>query len=177
MWGVRMKKAIKGILVFVSLGILALTVYNICVDYTNFLNVSIGQVMTVAIAIYFAFYLTQRNNDVRVQKEVYRKILEAVQEIAADKDNYVIDENTDIKILTMTKRSLNNYIGILKRYSVEMGVQERIDKVARYVDEYAVFLGNHLDDKEYLSKSEAELRRPLELINIETIEVMMELYK
>ncbi len=28
----------------------------------------------------FAFYLTQRNNDVRVRKEVYRKILQAVQD-------------------------------------------------------------------------------------------------
>ena len=80
-------------------------------------------------------------------------------------------------MLTMTKRSLNNYMSMLKRYSGKMGVQERIEKIARYVDEYADFLGNHLDDKEYLAKSEAELRRPLELINIETIEIMMELYK
>lgn len=172
-----MKKAINRILMLISLGILALIVYNICVDYKKFLNISIGQVMTVAVAVYFAFYLTQRNNDVRVQKEVYRKILEAVQEIVADKDNYVINENTDIKMLTMTKRSLNNYMGMLNRYSEKMGVQERIDKIASYVDEYANFLGNHLDDKEYLSKSEAELRRPLEIINIETIEIMMELYK
>lgn len=172
-----MKKVINGILIFVALGILAITVYNIYVNYADFFKVSVGQIMTVTVAIYFAFYLTQRNNDARVQKEVYRKILQAVQEIVVDKDNYVVDEDTDIKMLTMTKRSLNNYMSMLKRYSGKMGVQERIEKIARYVDEYADFLGNHLDDKEYLAKSEAESRRPLELINIETIEIMMELYK
>lgn len=172
-----MKKAINGILMFVALGILVLTVYNIYIDYTEFFKISVGQIMTVTVAIFFAFYLTQRNNDVRVQKEVYKKILQAVQEIVADKDNYVIDEDTDIKMLTMTKRSLNNYMSMLKKYSGKMGVQEKIEKISRYVDEYADFLGNHLDDKEYLAKSEAELRRPLELINIEAIEIMMELYK
>lgn len=91
--------------------------------------------MTVTVAIFFAFYLTQRNNDVRVQKEVYKKILQAIQEIVADKDNYVIDEDTDIKMLTMTKRSLNNYMSMLKKYSGKMGVQEKIEKTTG-VDKY-----------------------------------------
>lgn len=172
-----MKKVINGILVVATLGSFVLIVYNIYVDYQSFLKVSIGQMMTIAVAFYFAFYLTQRNNDIRIQKEVYRKILQSVQEIAMDRDNYVIDGNTDTKMLTMTKRTLNNYMGILKKYSERMGVQERIDRIARYVDEYVFVLGNHLDDIEYLSKSEAELRRPLEIINIEIIDVVMELYK
>ena len=69
-----MKKIINGILLFATLGILVLTAYNIWVDYTDFFKASIGQIMSVIVAVYFAFYLTQRNNDVRVQKEVYRKI-------------------------------------------------------------------------------------------------------
>lgn len=172
-----MKKCMKILLGIITLGIGILVVYNIYSGPESFFNISIGNVLTVSVAIYFAFYLTQKNNDIRVQKEVYRKIIQAIQEISDDKNNYIISENFDIRMWTMTKRSLNNYSYMLKKYAKKMGVEDSANRIIQHIDEYVTFVGNHIDDKAYLSKSEAELRRPLELINNEAIEMMMELYK
>ena len=163
--------------IFVTIGIISLILFNIYTDGSVFLKISIGQVLTLFVAIYFAFYLTQRNDDLRMRKEVYKKILEEVQEIAENRENYEISENTDMDRLKMTKRSLSNYSEMIKRYSKDLNVDYQVNKICGHVDEYINLLGNHIDDKEYLSKSTSDLFRPLELINNEVIEAMIELYK
>ncbi len=159
------------------IAIIVLIVYNICVNGSNFFNITIGEIMTIAVAVYFAYYLAQMNTDARVRKGIYTKILQDLQNLAEDRDSYVIDVTSfDKKKLMMTKRKFNNCVTILKRYANAMNVKTLVDTIEKHVNEYAELLGNHIDDIEYLSKSENELRRPLDLIVTEVPEIMMKLY-
>lgn len=133
--------------------------------------------MTVSVAIYFAFYLTQKNADIRIRKEIYAKRLQDIQTIADDKDTFIILDNADTRKLTMKKRMLSNCVEFLKKYSEDMGVKNHIDIIEKRADEYSNLIGNHIDDIGYLTKSELELRRPMEIISKEAVEAMMELYK
>ena len=77
----------------------------------------------------------------------------------------------------MRNRGLNNRIQILETLAEEFNIVTEVDFVRHHFEEYSDFIGNHIENMEYLCQSQNELRRPVESISQKLIEIAVHLYK
>ena len=83
----------------------------------------------------------------------------------------------DTQKLRMINRGLNNRIHILETLAEEFNIVTEVAFVRHHFDEYSDFIGNHIENMEYLCQSQNELRRPVESISQKLIEIAVHLYK
>lgn len=88
-----------------------------------------------------------------------------------------IDPTMDKSIITMRNRDIGNKMDLLERYKNEFGFSEDFDGAKKQFEEYRSTIDNHIDDLDYLSKSELELKRPITLMDNKIFEAMLKLYK
>lgn len=156
--------------------LIVLAVYNFLTNRCAFFNMSIATCLTILTAIWISFSFTQKRIDNRVQKETLMKLLNNIQSVVDDKAAYSISKDTPDEELTMRNRNLHNSIDILLKYASKFEIKPEAEFVEARIKEYTDLVGAHLPDKEYLSKSENELRRPLELVSSKLYDIMMKLY-
>ena len=155
--------------------IVVLGIYNMIYN-PSFWNCSFANCLTLLVAVFISFFLVQKRADRKNQKDALVKLLNAIQDLADTKDAYEVHENDDPNTLTMRKRQLSNYAGILKKNADQFGITDEATFINDKVEEYADFLGNHIDDLNYLSHSAKDLRRPLELRDSKIYEIIFKLY-
>lgn len=169
------RKFIFGILI---LSVVCLMLINIFVRKNEeFWDASITSCLTLLVALVVSYYLVQKSLDERRQKESYLKLLERVQQLVSDKALVEIITDTDIDVVLMKKRELNNCVYILKEYAGKFSLKEDIQFIDERTQEYAEFLGNHQDDIDYLTRSSKELVRPLLLIQSRVSKIMIKLFE
>lgn len=175
---IRCKKNIKEIILLIFIGTVLFSVYyNIkCINNSDFMKTSFTSCLTLIIAIVVSYYFVKRNQDERNQKEIYLHLIEETKKIIKDGDLVRIKDDTDINLILMKKRDLNNCVALLNRYAHKFEVEKEMVFVKDKLKEYAEIIGNHQGDVEYLTKSEIELRRPIELIDNKLEEIMMKLF-
>lgn len=173
-----MKEKLKLILVIILLVAISIPlIYFNIRNNQNFFVVSISSLLTLYLSIFVSYYLVQRNNNKRNQKEIYVKLLTDMQKLVTDPSAYTITSNTSVSPLTTIKRSLNNYICLIEKYSKKFNLENEAAFIENKFSEYEIFIADHLSDINYLSKSRKELKRPLDLINGKLYEMMLKIYE
>ena len=110
-------------------------------------------------------------------KENTRGVTLVPDPITTECDNaWIIKTENDLNLLKINKRSLNNNIFRLEKYAKKMHIEEDVKRIREYYENYEKFFGEHEGDISYLSKSESELRKSLELINGVAFDIMIKLY-
>lgn len=168
------KRGIFGVFVIV---VVVIMVY--CAKVKNnegFWDFTVGNGLTLLVALVVSFYFTQLNIDERNKKEIYLQQLERLQLIVSKECLYKIDLDTDIEKLLMMKRKINNCTTVLKDRASEFDLQGDMGFIIEKVTEYTNLIGEHQDDLEYLSKSSHELERPLDLIEQKLNEMKLKLF-
>ena len=168
------KKLVFGSLIFI---ILTIGVVSFIVDSQDFLKISIGNCLTLIVALVVGYYFSIKNQDEIKKKDIYINILQRMQNGITDSSLTNITSETDMVRIIMKKRQLNNYLTTLNICSKEFGLVKEISFIEGKLNEYADLIGAHQDDKEYLAKSSKELKRPLELIETKLSEAMLKLYE
>lgn len=75
----------------------------------------------------------------------------------------------------MRNRQIQNQLGILKSCASRFGIVKDIEFLTEKYTEYEKVVSEHINDMEYLSKSETTLSRPLKLMNDRIYAVMLKL--
>lgn len=147
----------------------------------DFWDISIAQVLTLLVATLFAFWATQRENDLRKVKEQMQKIVEKIQMEVSASDFVSFDTaaNPDEvqKRITVSTRKLNNCITVLKYYSQIIDISEGLNYIDKEVKNYRDFVSDKVGDLDYLQKSEIQLIKYAENINSKCDYIVVELYK
>ena len=150
----------------------------ICND--DFWKVNAAQALTLIVTICIAFWATQLKNDERKKKEHAEQLLRKIQTIVADERFYSISSSCDViehkKNVNMSNRSLSNSIEMLKKYAETLGFKEGAEYIAKEFKEYKEFVSEHLEDVDYLSKSESTLKKHAENIHTKCDWIILELY-
>lgn len=135
----------------------------------NFWHANVAQVVALLMTVCIAFLATQLKNDVRKKKEHAEQILKKIQSIVTNENFYAISASSDPienqKRMTMTFRSINNAIDILKKYGEELGFTKDAEYIEKEFKDYRDFVSDHLTDVDYLSKSETTLKKHSENID------------
>lgn len=129
----------------------------------------------IFIAFYFSYYLIERKNDERRQKEILEEILWRLKDFIEQEEMYNLSQQEPATIL-MRSRQVSNQITILNNWKKHFNVEKEVDFICEKFEEYNSIIGNHIDDLNYLEKSSKELERPIKLISDKILELTMNLY-
>jgi len=163
-----------------------LTILIICVAICNgaknpsFWETSITQILTLLIAVFIAFWATQRKNDERRIKDEIERIIVKIQTVTSDPAFYsfTINDNPEEaqKKVSMTIRMLKNCTAVLLEYSKYIKIKDNVQYIDEQIRGYNDFISVHFWDLEYLSKSEAHLRKYSENINSKCDYIILDLF-
>ncbi len=163
------------IIAIICIALIAFAIYNAIVN-EQFWNASAINIVTVFIGIVISFFLVQRKNDERKQKDILLDLILKLQLQVCDEKTYDLSGQTQAEI-TMRNRDISNKIQILKDTADIFSTQSDVDFVASKFEEYLEFIGNHINELDYLSRSQKDLKRPLDLINNKLFSMAISLYK
>lgn len=176
----KSKKWIVGIIsVLIFVFIVIICIIN-CANNDKFWEISIGQALTPTVAILIAFMATQFKTDERKTKEGMEKIVNKIQNIVSESGFYTFskeDNADDIKKRTgITNRSLSNCIAALQKYTKKVGSENEVKYIDERFKEYKDLISEHLEDLEYLEKTESQFKRIAENISSKCDDIMVNLY-
>ncbi len=150
------------------------------IQVNDFFKISIGQSLTLIVAIVIAFWATQRKTDIRKIKEQVDIITSNIQGVVSSSDFItfqISDQPDDVqKRITMTIRKLKNSINVLNEYSKKIEIKDEVHYIEEQVKGYDDFVSVHISDLDYLSKSETHLRKYAENINSKCEYIILKLY-
>ena len=169
----------KGKRVYISITMIALvvlTTYNIKIAPEYFFKINIYHVISIALSAFFIFFMSQLIVDKRIQKEIMIKVLESIQKNTEYEKAFSIKSQDDLNLLKINKRSLNNNLFRIEKYAKKMHIEDAAEQMRFHYENYDKFIGDHESDIPYLSKSETELRKSLDLINGAAFDIMIKIY-
>lgn len=150
------------------------------INNDSFWNVTVAQLLTPLIALFFAFWATQYKNDQRKAKEHAEKIILNLQEIVSNERFYVIsaleEQSAKQKELNLTNRKISNYLTILNQYGKTLVFSEEVKYIEAEFGKYKQTIGDHIADLEYLSKTEPEFRKIAENIDTKCEAIILKFY-
>lgn len=158
----------------VVVAILILAVYNICKN-PNFWDASATTCISMLVATGLSFYIVQRQNDYRKQKDIFIQLLESLKHIVDDEKSYKF-VGMGAKEILMQKRTMSNKIAFIKKYEAKFSIAEEIAFLERLFDEYAAIIGDYIEDVNVLIGRENELKRPMLLMSQKIFEIMLNLF-
>ena len=161
------------LVIIVGLG--GLILYNIKTN-PSFWETSVSSCITIIIALVFSYWLVQRKNDLRKQKEILASLLFDLRTQFEKEDMYDLSQMSPSSI-NMRNRDISNKIGILDSVKEEFSIAADVDFIYEKFDEYKELIGNHINDHGYLKNSSFELKRPIMLISTKLFEIAFGLYR
>ncbi len=178
-----MKRIIYIIIFTVTLvTLLALLIANFFAN-EDFFKATLVQCVPLFLSFLIAFWATQYKNDSRKHKDHAERIIFKLQEIVTNERFYKIskangnqNQERQKEILT-NNRKIKNYIAILTEYSKQLKIKKEVDYISKEFSDYNEFIGAHLNDFDYLAKSEKELLKYSENIDSKCEFIILELYK
>lgn len=135
----KFKQVMNKRAIFVSLLWAILIVYNICSQKGEFFKIPIYQVLSLMVAVGVAYYLVQKKNDTRKQKEIIEKSISKIQVLLIE----LIDEkNRECAIALNLNRQINNKINVLMEYNIEQN--EEISYIKEQFSDIRSYIGDNI---------------------------------
>lgn len=176
-----MKKIIMIVLVLLFSGLTIATAIGNFFCNEEFFSASITQVLTLGITLSVAFWATQYKTDLRKMKEHAEEIIHKLQALVSHPNFYSIpftgDEELIKKQINSTNRKINNCLSVLAEYGKTLKFEDEFKYIQSEFEVYKYRMGEHINDLEYLSKSENEFKRTAENIDSKCDYIILKLYK
>lgn len=142
---------------------------------SNFWSASAVNCVTIIVAIFISYWLTQKGNDKRKQKEILANLVFNIRLKIDQEDMYKLGDKSTQDI-NMRNRDITNMIDVLEGVKSRFRIETEVAFVAEKFDEYKELIGKHIDDRDYLEKSQDELKRPVLLMSNKLFEIALSLY-
>ena len=164
----------KIFIILMVAGIIVIGIFNF--SNSEFWNISICDCLTLIVAVVIAYYFTKSDNKITKKREIIESILDKIQFQINQPEYYKLKE-TDEKDLYMMKRAINNKIALLEKNEKGIKISTEIKYIKDKFIDYRSLIDEHITDKDYLVKSEKELRKMLMLIDDKIDEIKLKLYE
>lgn len=150
--------------------------YNIAEQKMCFFKASAVDCVTIGIAVVVSYYLVQKQTNHQKQRDIVSDIVLKMQLSFEQKELYDFS-GQDRNTIMLRNRDLNNRIHILEELERDFGISNEVNFIRQHFDEYTSFIGDHIEDINYLIQSQNELRRPIELVSHKLLVTAIHLYK
>lgn len=139
-----------------SIATLILLIVNACKNISGFWNVSISDGIEIFILIFVSFYLVERQNNVDRKKEKINDVISKIQIKILDSELIVVDSENSKKVTRIKLKSISNLLEIVKE---DISNQMSIESIVSEMDSLSAIVMDHIDDAEYIEKSNSEIIR------------------
>lgn len=139
-----------------SLATCILLFINAFNDISGFWNVSIGDGIEIFILIFVSFYLVERQNNVDRKKEKINDVISKIQIKMLDSELIVVDSENSKKVTRIKLKTISNLLEIVKK---DISNQTSIQSIVSEMDSLSAIVMDHIDDAEYIDKSNSEIIR------------------
>lgn len=180
------KLKIKNIINFLIGVVVVLTIsaviyaiyYNFKNNLTTFWNSSISDIVTIIIAIVFAYYFVERKSDKRKQKEIIEKNISKIQKYIYDEEIYDIisKENNNSLTRSIKIRKIKNLITYLTDYSKKFNFEKQMEEVSKNFKEYQSVTEAMTQDNDFSEKSKNNVKRIVETLDDNLEEILHKIY-
>lgn len=170
-----MKKSNKikwGIIIFFSLATIGLIVANCVATIKGFWNAGISDCIEIFILIFVSFYLVDRQNDVDRKKEKINGVISKIQDKIVDSNLIVVDSESNKKITRIKLTTISNLLEIIKD---DISDQSQIEIIVNDMDSLTTIVMDHIDDEEYIKKSEPQIVRLVTSIEIKLEQIKFDI--
>ena len=149
--------------------------YNVKTNQ-SFFQASASDCITIGIAIIISYYLVQKRDDQRRQKDIIFELISKIMLIIENEKMYNFSGQTKEEIM-MRNRNISNRIHILEKIKDDFSIVTEVDFIRAKFDEYCDFIGDNIEKPDYLQQSQNALLRPISLIHTKLEEIALNLYK
>lgn len=157
--------------------VIALIIKNGVSNWDSFSEASLASCLSMLIVLAVSFMLTQTIVGNRKKQEILIDVAQKLSELIEDPVGYRVSTSCQDyeALLNSHKRQISNLIGLLEEKAPKFRIEKETKALREKFKEYEEFLGDHITDVDYLSNSEKELKRPLELMTQKLFEIMLKL--
>lgn len=165
-------------ILFVLLFLVFIIILAICNIKHNedFFKIPLYNILNLFIAVVIAYYLTQRKNDERKLKEKAEELIDKIQNKLNSGQAYNITSSEDIAYVLLMHRSISNWLRLLEKLKDKLKFKNELAYINENFRSYKEFIGNHVSDLDYLSKSRKELENYILLMDNKLDEIKISMY-
>lgn len=155
-----------------------ISIYSFCAadSKSMYFFVPFSNILTIFVAFFFAFYITQGKNDERKQKDLHEKHINKILISIDDKKMYVIKNEEDIKYIRIAQKGIKNRINLLSKQNAYWLNKDDIEYVEKEFAQYWEVISEHINDIPHLSNAQLELYNHIVNITGKLEEMLLGLY-
>lgn len=140
-----------------AIGTIILLIFNICLSIDGFWSVTISEGIEIFILIFVSFFLVDRQKSVDKRKAKIIDVIIKIQEKILDPNLIVIDSENDKKVTRIKLKSISNLLEIITKSDIS--AQHNIQIIVNDMDSLSALVMDHIDDSDYIEKSNPEIVR------------------
>lgn len=132
--------------------------YNIK-NNSKFLKSSATSVISMISVFYVSYYLVQWKNDTREKIKRVESLIYEIKDIINSKELYAVANEEERQKALMLHRKVANKIRVLETYNFDDNAKEQVEILKEKFLELREFIGEHINDNDYMQKSRNEIER------------------
>ncbi len=162
------------VILFFYFCVIGLMIINIIGQKDGFWGTSFLDIVEVLILLYVSYYLVQKENASNRKKEKLDLVLVEIHKKILDSELISVGNKTEKLITRIKLRSISNLIKFVKD-NVNEKMQSKLEYVEEQNNNLMALCIDHIDDVEYIEKSQADFQRIITNISDKLVEIHLDL--
>ena len=164
------------VFVVIAIGLLILSVYN-SFNNNDFWNVSISSILSLFIALYISFYMTQLISERRERNNHIEKLLIDICNIVNSDEIFDTGDDAKKNKAKILQRKMANKIDILKGYNLEGKSGDEIKLLDEHFKGVRDLFGNHINESDFKQRNDVDIMNYISKIEDCCDRIIHEMYK
>lgn len=156
--------------------LLGLLIYNLKISLVEFFKIPVYHWLNLIVAIYFAFFLSQKRNDERKLKDMVIDLLDKIQLELNTEDAHTFNECYDKNKVYMKNRKINNKLTLLDKLKDKLDMSTEVGTINSIFEEYQNMFGDYVENIEMLKSHQKEFQRFISIIDQKCDEIKVRLF-
>lgn len=162
----------------------AILIISICAEYfkgmpiwLKYLTIPFSSILTICVAVFISYFLTQQRNDKRKFTDTNLIIIERLFAILSSSKLYTITTDEDITFIRISQKRIDNGFDILSKNIENENMLAKVTYMRNQLNMYWEHISNHINDFNFLQKSQPELLNYITNIEGRLSELMFDVNK
>lgn len=171
----KVRKIVCWVLGAFGLFIIAIMIINIF-NNDKFWEINVFNGITMLWTVGMSFILTQGFSKYQRKSEIMLKLIQELLTIIDEAKTCNLAQGCATKeSILMQNRQINNQIALISNHANKFGIDKDLSFISEKFKEYEEFVGEHIEDLQYLSQSRTQLARPIGLMRGRLYKIMMDI--
>jgi len=133
-------------------------------SFLKYFYIPFKDLLNILVLSIVVYIFVEYKNDERSRKQSLDHLIKKVISRLEDPRMYKISQDSDVNHIRIIQKSINNELNIIKGCAVDFCFEEEANYCQETFKEYWYFISEHLNEIDYLSKSETKLLN--DIVNI-----------